>query len=361
MVEEIVISSEALSQFTKAVFMKMGCNETDASTATSVLISADLRGIDSHGVARLSGYVRLWEAKRVNPNPNFIIERESPSTATLNADAALGLISGPYAMQIAIKKASSFGLGMVAVNNSNHFGIGAYHALLAVEQKMIGVCMTNASPLVAPVNSKERMLGTNPITFAIPAGKNPPFVSDMATSAAANGKLELLQRKNKPTPDGWLQDSEGKNTNDAYALKNGGALIPLGSDVDKGYHKGYCLGATVDILSGVLSGANYGPWVPPFVSFLPLASNPVGLGIGHIFMAINVDAFRPIDEFLDHMDRWINRFRSATPINKSNPVLIPGDPEVQVEKERKSKGIPLLDPVYQDLKQLSKKMHLDFI
>ncbi len=360
MTDEIILKKQELAKFTYAVFLAMGCNKNDSETATSVLLTADSRGIDSHGVARLSGYVRLWEANRINPTPQFKVERESLSTATLNADSALGLVSGPFAMKLAIQKASQTGMGMVAVNNSNHFGIGAYHALLATKENMIGICMTNASPLVAPVNAKERMLGTNPLTFAIPAGKYPAFVSDLATSAAANGKLELLQRKNKPAPEGWLQDQDGQPTTDPFALKHGGALIPLGSDSDKGYHKGYCLGATVDIFSGVLSGANYGPWVPPFVSFLPLAANPVGLGIGHTFMAIKVDAFRPIEDFLSHMDNWISRFKEAQPIDAQYPVLIPGDPEYFCEAERAKSGIPLLRPVYEDLKGLAVKFNLEF-
>lgn len=214
-----------LEAFAKAVFKKMGCPEHDAVQAAAVLISADLRGIDSHGLARLSGYVRLWEAGRVNAKPAINIIHQTPSTATLDGDAGLGLVIAPQAMNIAIEKAKSVGTGWVAVQNSNHFGIAGYHALLAVEKDMIGICMTNASALVAPTFSIERLLGTNPVCIAVPAGEEPPFVADLATTTAANGKLEILQRQNKNTPNGWVQTKTGEPTNDAHALKAGGALL----------------------------------------------------------------------------------------------------------------------------------------
>src|SRR5215204_6089433 len=257
-----LFSYEQLHAFARAIFVKIGCNEEDATLATGVLLSADLRGIDSHGIARLSGYVRLWDAKRVNPCPSVKIIHETPSTATVDGDSGLGLVVAPKAMQIAIDKAKAVGSGWVSVQNSNHFGIAGYHSMMALEEDMIGICMTNASPLVAPTFSIERLLGTNPICVAIPAGNQPPFVADLATTTAANGKLEILQRKNGVAPLGWIQDKNGKASTDPHELKVGGALLPLGGDREHGSHKGYALGAVVDILSAVLSGANYGPWVP---------------------------------------------------------------------------------------------------
>lgn len=280
----------------------MGCSLEHAALASEVLVSADLRGIDSHGIARLSGYVRLWEAKRINTRPNIRVVHETPSTAVIDGDAGLGLVVAPYAMEVAMQKAAAAGTGWVSVKNSNHFGIAGYHAMKALDQDMIGMAMTNASPLVAPTFSTERMLGTNPIAVAIPAKEQPAFVADFATTTAANGKLEILQRKNEEAPYGWIQDKEGNPSNNPHELKSGGALLPLGGDREHGSHKGYCLGAIVDIFSAVLSGANYGPWAPPFVSFLPLAPDPVGEGLGHFFGAMRVDAFRPADEFKANMD-----------------------------------------------------------
>jgi L-2-hydroxycarboxylate dehydrogenase (NAD+) len=343
-----------LFDFTKNIFIKLGATEADAHLGTTVLLSADLRGVDSHGVARLSGYVRLWEAGRVNATPKVTTVHETPSTAVVDGDKGLGLVVAPKAMQIAIEKAKNVGTGWVSVKNSNHFGIAGYHAMMALPNDMIGIAMTNASPLVAPTFSLERLLGTNPIAVAIPAKSQPPFVADFATTTAANGKLEILQRKGTDAPLGWIQDKQGNQTVNPHELKEGGALLPLGGDREHGSHKGYCLGAIVDIFSAVLSGANYGPWVPPFVSFLPLPTDPVGEGIGHFFGAMRIDAFRPADEFKSHMDTWIERFRSA-PAIEGEKVLIPGDPEREMEKERMEIGIPLLPPVIKDLEELGKK------
>jgi LDH2 family malate/lactate/ureidoglycolate dehydrogenase len=311
-------------------------------------------------VARLSGYIRLWEKDRLKAKPVMRVVHETPSTAVLDADLALGLVAGPKAMHIAMDKARQVGTGWVAVKNSNHYGIAAFHAMMALEEDMIGISMTNASALVSPTFSKSRFLGTNPIAVAIPANEEPPFVMDMATTTVANGKLEVLQREGEDAPLGWAQDKDGFPTTDAFALKNGGAMLPLGGDRAHGSHKGYCLGAMVDIFSAVLSGANYGPWVPPFVAFLEPSANPVGDGIGHFFGAMRIDAFRPADEFKDHMDRWIRTFRQAETVYPEDKVLIPGDPERELAAERKQNGIPVQKAVIEDLKGLASKFNLTF-
>lgn len=353
---EKIYAYQHLLDFTRQVFEKMGCSEQDAALAAEVLLSADLRGIDSHGVARLSGYVRLWEVKRINAKAAVKILHETPSTAVVDGDSGLGLVVAPFAMRVAIEKAKQVGTGWVSVQNSNHFGIAGYHAMMALQHDMIGIAMTNASPLVAPTFAKERLLGTNPICVVIPAGEEPAFVADMATTTAANGKLEILQRKNLATPTGWVQDKEGNPSTNAHELKSGGALLPLGGDREHGSHKGYALGAIVDIFSAVLSGANYGPWVPPFPAYVPMPTEMPGKGIGHFFGAMRIDAFRPAEEFRQHMDKWIKRFRSAKAIRPGEKVLIPGDPEREMEAERKKNGIPLLEVVERDLKELGEKL-----
>ena len=355
-----LFSYSQLWQFAFEIFQKIGCPEDQARQATDALLSADLRGIDSHGVARLSGYVRLWEAKRINAKPNIRIVHESPSTAVVDGDSGLGLVIAPRAMEIAIEKARQCGTGWVAVKNSNHFGIAGYHAMKALQHDMIGMAMTNASPLVEPTYSVERLLGTNPIRVAIPADRQPPFVADFATTTAANGKLEILQRKNKEAPLGWIQDKDGQPSTNPNELKTGGALVPLGSDPEHGSHKGFCLGAWVDIFSAVLSGANYGPWVPPFVSFLAPPANPVGEGIGHFLGAMRVDAFRPANEFKSHMDQWISRFREAKTVDGREQVIIPGDPEREYEQQRRKEGVPLNPKVVEDLQALGKKLAINF-
>ncbi len=355
---EKIFSYEQLFDFARAVFIKMGCSKIDAKLATKSLLSADLSGVDSHGVARLSGYVRLWEVQRINALPDIKIIHETPSTGVVDGDSGLGLVVAPFAMQAAINKAKAVGSGWISVQNSNHFGIAGQYAMMALEEDMIGIAMTNASALVAPTFSKERMLGTNPIAVAVPAGNEPPFVADFATTTAANGKLEILQRKNQPVPDGWVQNSEGGNSNDAHELKKGGALLPLGSDREHSSHKGYMLGSIVDIFSGVLSGANFGPWVPPFPAYVPMPENQPGKGIGHFFGAMRIDAFRTAEDFKSNMDLWIQRFRNAQPAVGFEKVVVPGDPEREMEAYRKKNGIPLLEEVINDLKNLGNRFDI---
>lgn len=349
-------SFESLVGFVQRVLETIGCSASDAHTAAIALVTADLRGIDSHGVARLRGYLRLQEAGRVNVQPNIQVVHETPSTAVIDGDAGLGLVVAPHAMRVAIQKARNCGTGWVSVRNSNHFGIAGYHAMLALEEDMIGIAMTNASALVAPTFSKEKMLGTNPIAVAIPAGEQPPFVADFATTTAANGKLELLQRKNAPTPDGWVQDVDGQSSNDAHILKKQGALLPLGGDREHGSHKGYALGSIVDIFSAVFSGASYGPWAPPFPAYIAMPEHMPGKGLGHFFGAMRIDAFRPAAEFKAHMDNWITRFRSAEPIPGFDQVLIPGDPERIIAAERMEQGIPVHEEVDEDLRQIASQL-----
>ncbi len=354
-----MFSATQLKTFAQQVFQSMGCNSEDAVLASEVLINADLRGIDSHGIARLAGYVRLWDKQRINPTPNIKLVHETPSTAVVDGDSGLGLVVGPHAMKVAMEKAEKVGTGWVAVRNSNHYGIAGYHSMMGLDKDLIGFAMTNASPLVAPTFSAERLLGTNPISIAIPAGKQPPFVADMATTTAANGKLEVLMRKGHDAPEGWIQDTLGNRTTDSSGVKRGGALLPLGGDRLHGSHKGYALGAIVDIFSGVLSGANFGPWVPPFVSYVEPLKEKVGEGLGHFFGAMRIDAFRPAGDFKDHMDMWIERFRQSGTIPGQERVIIPGDPEREMETKRLVEGIELTDGVEDELRELADRFKLE--
>jgi LDH2 family malate/lactate/ureidoglycolate dehydrogenase len=220
------------------------------------------------------------------------------------------------------------------------------------------MAMTNASALVAPTYAAEKMLGTNPIAVAIPAGNEAPFVADFATTTAANGKLEIAQRKNQPIPTGWAQDANGQSSNDADILKMGGALLPLGSEKDLGSHKGYALGSIVDIFSGVLSGASFGPWAPPFPAYIPMPENMPGEGLGHFLGAMRIDAFRPAQDFKSNMDIWLNRFRNAKPIQGQDCVYVAGDIERKIEGDRMKNGISLVADVVNDLNQLANKFAL---
>ncbi len=355
------VSYRRLLKFSEEIFLKIGLAEYDAITASLNLLSADLRGVDSHGVARLSGYVRLWDAGRINSKAKPFIIHESPTTASVNGDEGLGLVVADYAMKVAIQKAEKYGSGWVSVQNSSHFGIAGIHAMQALEKDMIGMAFTNASPLVSPTFSTGRMLGTNPIAVAIPAGEQPPFVADFATTTAANGKLEIAQRLNKEVPNGWVQTKFGEPSTNPHELKEGGSLLPLGSDREHASHKGFMLGSIVDIFSGVLSGANFGPFVPPFPAYVPMPSFMPGKGIGHFFGAMRIDGFRPADNFKRDMDLWISEFRKAPAVDPLQPVVIPGDPEREAERERREKGIFLEGSVVEDLNLLAGKFGLDLL
>ncbi|MGR3812319.1 Ldh family oxidoreductase [Jiulongibacter sp. NS-SX5] len=353
--------AEKIRVFTEGVFQAIGCSETDAKQAADVLISADLSGVDSHGVARLAGYVRLYDHGRLNPKPEVKVIHETPSTGTIDGDRGLGLVVAPKAMEICMEKAVNVGSGWISVQNSNHFGIAGYHSSLALQKDMIGWAMTNAAPLVVPTFSKEKLLGTNPISVAIPANKQPAFLADFASTAVAYGKMEILQRQEKPAPLGWVQDENGQPTTNNNAVKEGGGLLPLGGTRESGSHKGYGLGSIVDIFSGVLSGANFGPWVPPFATagFHGVAAEQVGKGTGHFLGAMRIDGFRPASEFKEYMDKWINRFRSAPAVD-GEVVQIPGDQERNFKAERLKSGLPLNDKVVESLEELSKRFGIEF-
>jgi LDH2 family malate/lactate/ureidoglycolate dehydrogenase len=342
------------------VFMHFGVPKADAEQAADVLIRSDLRGIDSHGVARLHTYFEMLELGRINPLPKIKIFREKASVATVDGDNGLGLVVGPKANEIAMDKAEQHGSGWVSVCNTNHFGIAGYYPLQAIERDLIGWAMTNTTKLVAPLWGAERMLGTNPIAIAFPGNKEPPIVIDMATSAVAYGKIEMALRKNEPVPKGWIVDKEGRDTTDARDMIDGGAQLPLGSEREMGGHKGYALASMVDILSAVLSGANWGPFAPPFALRQEIPARRVGKGIGHFFGAIEIDGFIDKNEFKRQIDDWIRVFRSTKPAPGTNGPLIPGDPEREAEAIRSKEGIPLLSAVVDDLLDISKKTGIPF-
>ena len=350
-----VFTKEELRQLAIDLFCAMGSTSDDAGIAADVLVSADVRGIDSHGVSRLIGYVGLWEAGRINMTPDVKIIRERKSTFTVDGDGGLGLVVAPKAMKIAIERAKQYGSGWGAISNSNHFGIAGYHAMMALPHDMIGTAMTNATPFIPPTHGKQAMLGTNPIAYAFPTDKRKPLVIDLATASVARGKIEIARRENKVIPKGWMVDKDGVPSQNVDELKDGGMLTPLGSLEELGSHKGYALGSLVDVLTGVLSGANYGKWVPPFVPFLPLLPDLPGKGLGHFVGAMEVDGFRDASEFKASMDHWIDSFKGADRMDPNQEVYVPGEKEYLTEIERTANGIPLNDKVVADLEGLKKK------
>jgi L-2-hydroxycarboxylate dehydrogenase (NAD+) len=354
-VETLTYPIERLQEFSKRVFLHFGVPEDDARLAAEVLASSDLRGIDSHGVARLHCYFDMLSLGRINPKPELKILRESPSTATVDGDNGLGLVVGPKANEIAMDKAGEAGTGWVSVSNTNHYGIAGYYPLKALEKDLIGWSMTNTTKLVAPLWGAERMLGTNPIAIAFPGKEEPPIVIDMATCAAAYGKIEIAKRKGEKLPEGWAVDSEGHHTDDPEAMIEGGGLLPLGSDRERGGHKGYGLALMVDVLCCVLSGANWGPYAPPFAVRQYIPEKQVGKGIGHFFGAMRIDAFIDPDEFKTQIDAYRRELLATKPAPGTEGPIIPGDPEREAEAIRSKEGIPLVMPVVEELRDISKQ------
>ncbi len=355
-----IFSSAYLKDFSAKVFVHFGVPEADAAQAADVLAKSDLRGIDSHGVARLHTYFDMFALGRINPTPKIKIVREKLSVATVDGDNGLGLVVGPKANEIAMDKAEKHGSGWVSVRNTNHFGIAGYYPLQALERDLIGWAMTNTTKLVAPLWGAERMLGTNPIAIAFPGFKEPPIVIDMATSAVAYGKIEIALRKKTKVPRGWIADKNGAVTINPQDMIDGGAQLPLGSERELGGHKGYALAALVDILCAVLSGANWGPFAPPFALRQEIPKRSVGKGIGHFFGAMQIDGFIDKDEFKKQIDEWRRVLKSTKPAAGTSGPLIPGDPEREAEAIRTKEGIPLLKPVVDDLLDVSRKTGIPF-
>lgn len=359
MSQYFTFSAGYLRDFTAKVFMHYGVDAADADLAAGVLSKADLRGIDSHGVARLRTYVDMFTIGRINPKPNVKIVRERKSVATVDGDSGLGLVVGPRANEIAMDKASKYGSGWVSVSNTNHYGIASYYSLKAIERDMIGWSMTNSSKIVVPLWGAERMLGTNPIAIAFPGLRNPPVVIDMSTSVVPLGKVEMAERAGIDLPHGWIINEQGESSTDPGDIYQGG-LLPLGSTREMGGHKGYCLAAMVDILTCVLSGANWGPFAPPFALFEEAPKQSVGKGIGHFFGAMEIDGFEDATVFKKRIDDWIDVFRKTRPAPGHDAVLVPGDPEHEAERIRSRDGIPVIGAVVNDLKEISKITKVEF-
>lgn len=349
-----------LFDFTRNLFVKMGCSNADAEKIADVFIAAELRGLPSHGMIRIKDYFQLWKANRINVRPDIRIIHETPSTAVVDGDRAVGMVASARSMEIAIEKALRVGTGWVSTRNSNHYGIAGYYAMMALRHDMIGISMTNANPLVAPTFSISPMLGTNPIAVAIPAGHQPPFVADFATTPIARGKLAVSEKKGEKVPFGFVQDKEGQPSDDPAILKSGGSMLTLGGDYEHGSHKGFCLSSIVDIFSAVFSGANFGPFVPPSVAYLPVLDTKVGEGTGHFFGAMRIDGFQDAGVFKASMDKWIETFRNAKPAKNREKVLIPGDIEREKEIKIRAEGVSILPAIVKDISEIAMELGVEF-
>lgn len=341
--QEIFVNADKLRQFVQEVFIKHDVPKEDAWTVADNLVAADLRGIPSHGVARLERYVKGIKDSLFNPVTKMTTEVETNSTATLNANDGMGQAAGKAGMELAIEKAKKNGAGFVTVCHSNHYGIAAYYAMMALEHNMIGISMTNSAPLVVPTYGKEITTGTNPISIAAPALNEYPFVLDMATSTVPRGKLEVYNRQEKPLPAGWATDEHGVGTADASLVlknlieRNGGGLLPLGGEGELlGGHKGYGLSLVVDILSGVLSGGSFGRHVYEKKDGKPQPAN-----VCHFFGALDIKGFRNVDDFKKTLDGYIKELKGLPKASNQNRIFIHGEKEFENTKKLAETGVPL--------------------
>ncbi len=347
--QAIRVNHEKLQSLLTRIFARFGLREEDAAVCADVLVLADLRGVDSHGVSNAvkNIYVPALKDGRINPKPTVRVVKENATTAVVDGDKGMGMIAGVYSMNLAIKKARETGVGMVTTTNSKHYGMAGYYAMMALPHDMIGWSMTNSGPSVVPLWGREAMLGTNPIAIAAPTKNEVPFVFDVATSTVAAQKVAVAGILGVQIPEGWAVDKEGTPTTNPLAARESRMLLPLGATREQGGHKGYGLAVIVDIFCGILSGAGYSKELTERQQ------------VGHFFGAFDIGAFRQLDEFKEHMDKMV-RALGATPTTEGHDrVYVAGEPDYESEVERRKNGIPLHKDVVAYLRDLAREMDVD--
>jgi LDH2 family malate/lactate/ureidoglycolate dehydrogenase len=345
----------ALKNFTAEVLQKVGVSAADAAVVGDVLVAADLRGVESHGVARLeSYYVSRLRKGLMEPRPTVTTVRETPASILLDAGNGLGHPVAKHAMEKVIEKAKASGSAFGAVRNSNHYGIAGYYAMMALDHDLIGIASTNTVRYGAPTYGSDMLLGTNPFAYAIPAQNEPAFVLDFATTTVPRGKIEVYNRKEKPLNHGWAIDAEGHETTDPQtALK--GALLPLGGfGVDNGGHKGYGLGLLVEILCGVLAGGTFGLDLP-----LPSDGPKPGV-ISHFFGAIRIDGFRDVAAFKADMDKELRTFKDSRKAPGQDRIYVAGEIEYEKTLYNREHGVPVHVKVWDGLQKLAGELGIPF-
>ena len=344
------VNPKNLRTTVQRILQHCGVPAEDAATGADVLVKADMMGVESHGVSNmLDRYVERYQNGIMNPNPNWRIVRETPGTATIDSDRALGVIITPIAMKMAIEKAKNVGIGMVTVANSRHLGMAVYHAMMALEHDMIGVCMSSVRPTVLPSLGSTVRLGTNPIAVAAPAGTHPPFVFDAATSVVPDNKVDIVRRLGGNLFPGLIGDENGTPIMESVPAppRDGYQLLPLGSIPQTGGHKGYGLACVVDILCGGLSGTGYG------------ATRPAE-EVAHTVAAYNIEAFIEVSTFKDQMDTWLQTLKDTPPAPGNERVLVAGQMEWEAEQDRKANGIPLHPEVIGWFRDTCAQMEIPF-
>ncbi len=354
------VDFDTMEQFMVDVFKGVGVPEEDAKVCADILITSDKRGIDSHGIGRLKPiYVDRINEGIINPVTNLEVVKEGPTTAVIDGHNGMGQVIGKRAMEMAIEKAATYGMGMVVVRNSNHYGIAGYYTLMAAEKGMIGITGTNARPSIAPTFGVENMLGTNPLTFGMPTDEEFPFVLDCATSVSQRGKIEVYAREGKELPAGWVIGEDGTTRTDTeQVLKDlvtgGAALTPLGGIGEElGGYKGYGYATVVEILSAALQGG-------AFLRALTGLDNgkKVPYNLGHFFIAINVEAFTELDAFKKTTGDILRELRTSKLAPGEERIYTAGEKEHIAWEYRKDKGVPVNEALQRDVIQLKKALNL---
>jgi LDH2 family malate/lactate/ureidoglycolate dehydrogenase len=346
----ILFPAEMLRGWTQEVFQKVGVSREDTTLLTDSLIEANLRGVDTHGITQmLCVYVERLRKGVMNAKSNLVVVREKSSTVLIDCNNSIGQLGAERAMRMAVEKAGQTGVAFAAVTHSNHYGMAAYWAMMALPHGMIGFSATNATAAVPPTGGCTAMFGTNPFAIAIPAGREWPVVLDLATTVVARGRIKLYAKLDKPLEPGWAFDERGVPTTDPHtALK--GLLAPIGG------YKGYGISLAVDLLSGVLTGSNYGIHFPGF-----LADNMVDpTDVGSVFAAVNVESFMDLPEFTAGVDRALREIKTSTRAEGVERIYIPGEIEFEMKAKRLANGIPIPEPVVRDFIALGRELGIPF-
>lgn len=342
--KEILISAKKLSTFGNLLFQAAGVSRRFYGPVVKSLVETSLRGVDSHGIHLIPHYLKAVVLGRINKNPKFVLEKRGASVANLDADHAFGINAGIEAIKVSIKMAKKTGVGAVAVKNSSHFGAAATFGLLAAREDMLGMCFTQTAAQVIPFGGKRPFLGTNPICFCAPIEKEEPFCLDMATSQVAWNKILVYKASRKNLPEGWAADALGKPTVD---WRKAVSLLPIGN------YKGYGLALMVEILCSMLTGMNFGPHLK---KMYPVDGKKRKLG--HFFMAVDIGRFIKISVFKKRMRKLFDELRNEPSRSKNKPVLVPGDPEKIIYKERIKKGIPISKNDLETLEEIAKELNI---
>lgn len=346
MVETIHVTMEQLKQVAFDTLVSFGFSEEEARHGAEVLYASDVRGVDSHGVARLEFYENMLAKGMINKEAKLTVLSETPAMAYLDAQNGLGIVMAPQAMDVCIEKAKKSGIGMVSVVNGGHFGIAGYYALKAVKEGMIGFCVANSAPVMAAFGGRGTVLGNSPVSIAFPQGADgrDSVMLDMACSSVAYGKIQIADRKNEKLPIGWGVDEEGVDTEDPQdLLSRPGSLLPFGGA------KGYCLGVLLEMMAAVLPGANTG------VDVGWIKTEGMKENLGYLFIAIDVKQLRPMADIEKDIEYYTTKLKSTKPAKGNNEVFLPGEIEHKNVKKREKEGVDLNINVAKDLLRLAKQ------